>query len=130
VTTGWGDNLFSRDRHQKMYRAIENDSMITTRLIQSSEILSRILHEFKSPLRFVPGYSHFIRPHVRLAAVELDREVKKGLVYWSKQNICRTDGKSGLKSAEVAGLEDYRDLSFPTSLSLASQYPKQQALNR
>jgi hypothetical protein len=124
VPTGWGDNLFSRDRHQKMYRAIENDSMIATRLLQSSEIFSEILNNFKSPLRFVPGYSQLIRPRIRLAAVDRDLEIKKGLAYWSKQNICRTDGKSGMKSTESLGLEDYRDLSFVPPLDLATQYPK------
>jgi hypothetical protein len=124
VPTGWGDNLFSRDRHQKMYGSIENDSMINVRLLQSSGIFSQILNEFKSPLRFVPGYAHLTRPRVRLAAVEFNRGVNKGLAYWSKQNICRTDGKSGMKSAEVAGLEDYRDLSIPAPLNLAIQYPK------
>jgi hypothetical protein len=124
VPTGWGDNLFSRDRHQKMYKAIENDSMITTRLLQSSGIFSEILNNFKSPSRFVPGYSQLIRPRVRLAAVDRDLEIKKGLAYWSKQNICRTDGKSDMKSTESVGLEDYRDLSFIPPLDLATQYPK------
>jgi hypothetical protein len=124
VPTGWGDNLFSRDRHQKMYEAIKNDSMITIRLLQSSEIFSQILNEFKNPLRFVPGYAHLTRPRVRLAAVEFDLEVQKGLAYWSKQNICNTDGKSGMKSVEVAGLEDYRNLSLSAPLNLAIQYPK------
>jgi hypothetical protein len=121
---GWGDNLFSRDRYQKMYGSIENDSMITFRLLQSSEILIQILNEFKSPFRFVPGYAHLTRPRVRLAAVELDREVKKSLAYWSKQNICRTDGKSGMKSIKMAGLEDYRYLSFAAPFNLAIQYHK------
>ena len=98
--------------------------MITVRLLQSSGIFSQILNEFKNPLRFVPGYAHLTRPRVRLAAVELDLEVKKSLAYWSKQNICRTDGKSGMKSVEVAGLEDYRDLSIAAPLDLAIQYPK------
>jgi hypothetical protein len=124
VPAEWGNNLFSRDRYQKMYSSIENDSMITIRLLQSSEIFSQILNEFKNPLRFVPGYAHLTRPRVRLAAVEFDREVQKGLAYWSKQNICRTDGKSGVKSSEVAGLEDYRDLSIAALLNLAIQYPK------
>jgi hypothetical protein len=124
VAAGWGDNLFSRDRYKKMYSSIENNSMITVRLLQSSEIFSRILNEFKNPLRFVPGYAHLTRPRVRLAAVKFDREVQKGLAYWSKQNICRTDGKSGMKSTEVAGLEDYRDLSITAPLNLATQYPK------
>jgi hypothetical protein len=124
VPAGWGDNLFSRDRYQKMYGAIENDSMITVRLLQSSGIFSQILNEFKSPLRFVPGYTHLTRPRARLAAVELDREVRKSLAYWSKQNICRIDGKSGMKSVEVAGLEDYLDLSFAAPFNLAIQYHK------
>jgi hypothetical protein len=124
VPAGWGDNLFSRDRYQKMYGSIENDSMITVRLLQSSGIFSQILNEFKSPLRFVPGYTHLTRPRARLAAVELDREVKKSLAYWSKQNICRIDGKSGMKSVEVAGLEDYLDLSFAAPFNLAIQYHK------
>ncbi len=120
----WGENLFNRDRHQKMYSAISNDSMITIRLMQSSEIFSQLLNEFNNPLRFVPVYTYLARPRVRLAAVEFDREVNKGLAYWSKQNICRTDGKSGVKSVEVAGLEDYRDLSIAAPLDLAIQYPK------
>jgi hypothetical protein len=122
VPTGWGENLFSRDRRTQMISAIENESMSNTRMFQSSSLLDRILIDFKNPLRFVPGYSQLARPRIRLAALDRHREVEKGLAYWSDLNICRTDGKSNIKL--TPGLEDYNYLSPTTPLDLTNQYPK------
>ncbi len=122
VPTGWGENLFSRDRRRQMISAIENESMSNTRMFQSSSLLDRILIDSKNPLRFVPGYSQLARPRIRLAALDWHREVEKGLAYWSDRNLCHTDGKSNIKL--TPGLEDYNYLSPTTPLDLTNQYPK------
>jgi hypothetical protein len=121
VPDGWGENLFSRDRRKQMISAIENESMIATRVFQSASLLDRLLIESENPLRFVPGYSQLVRPRIRLAALDRHREVEKGLVYWRDRNLCHTDGKSNIKL--TSGLESY-NLSLVTLLYLTNQYQK------
>ncbi|WP_310488279.1 hypothetical protein [Chamaesiphon sp. VAR_69_metabat_338] len=122
VPTGWGDNLFSRNRRRQMISAIESESMGETRIFQSSSSLDRLLNESQNPLRFVPGYSQLALPRIRLAAIERHREVEKGLASWSDRNICHTDGKSNIKL--TSGLEDYNYWYLITPLDLINQYPK------
>jgi hypothetical protein len=119
VPTGWGENLFSRDRRGQMISAIKNQSMIDARMFQFSD-LYQILVESKSPLQFIPGYGHLARPRIRLAALDQHREVEKGVADWSGRNLCHTDGKSNIKL--ISGLEDYGISDTP--LSLTNQYHK------
>ncbi len=120
VPTGWGDNLFSRDRHQQMYSAVTNYSMGINRMFQNETIFNQILMDKKSPLRFIPGYYQLARPQIRLGVVARHREFLQGLDYWSKQNICRTNGQIGVIPTSISGIDDY-DTSIPY---LASQYHK------
>jgi hypothetical protein len=124
MPTGWGDNLFSQNRHSQIFRAILNEALINSRFFQSPDIFNRILTENRSPLRSIPGYYQLARPRIRLATVDRYMEIQERLIYWSNQNICRTDGESGVKPASKLGLKDYDGLSFITPLDLASQYHK------
>ena len=64
------------------------------------------------------GYLNLLHPRLRLTAVDRYQEFTTGIDYWSKQNICRTDGKSGLKSNP-----DFDD--YMISITMATnQYPK------
>jgi hypothetical protein len=122
IPTGWGNNLFSVDRHKQMINAIENDSMGVNRMLQNESIFSQILMDQKSSLKFIPGYYKLARPQIRLGVVARHREVLKGLDYWKKQNICRTNGQTGVNPISISGI-DVND--FPTStLNIASQYQK------
>jgi hypothetical protein len=116
----WGNNLFNIDRHLPMYSAVVNYSMMINRMLQNEGAFSRILMDEKSPLRFIPGYYKLARPHIRLGIVARHQEVIQGLDYWSKQNICRTNGQSKLVPVSISGVDNY-DISTP---SLASQYQK------
>jgi hypothetical protein len=120
IPMGWGNNLFSIDRHSPMYSAVANYSMHINRMLQNETIFSQILINQKSPLRFIPGYYQLARPHIRLGVVTRHREVLQGLDYWSKQNICRTNGQVGVSPISISGIDDY-DTSTPY---LASQYQK------
>jgi hypothetical protein len=124
MPTGWGDDLFSLNRHSQMFGSILNEALINSRFFQSPDIFHQLLIENQSPLRFIPGYYQLARPRIRLATVERYLEIQERLIYWSNQNICRTDGKSGVKAASTLGLGDYNYLSLITPLDLASQYRK------
>lgn len=116
----WGNNLFNIDRHSLMYSAVINYSININRILQNEGTFSQILIDEKSPLRFTPEYYKLTRPHIRLGVVARHQEVLQGLDYWSKQNICRTNGQSGVIPISIAGVDDY-DTSTPY---LASQYQK------
>jgi hypothetical protein len=116
----WGNNLFNIDRHSSMYSAVINYSININRILQSEGTFRQILIDENSPLRFIPEYYKLARPHIRLGVVARHQEVVKGLDYWSKQNICRTNGQSGLVPVSISGVDNY-DTSTPY---LASQYPK------
>ena len=98
VPQGWGNNLFDRKSREYMRGAIEYESLTANKFLLSSSLFDRLLVTYESPLRFIPGLSTLIRPHLRLTAVDRHREVTKGLTYWSQQNICRKTGESGIKS--------------------------------
>jgi hypothetical protein len=121
VPTGWGNNLFSRDRRGQMISAIKNESMIATRMFQSSSLLDRLLIDSKNPSQFVPGYSQLVRPLIRLAAIDRHREIEKAIAYWVDRNLCHTDGQSNIKL--ISGLEFYNDIST-SPLLITNQYPK------
>ncbi len=124
MPTGWGNNLFSLNRHSQMIESIVRESLIDSRFFQSSYVFKDFLSENKSPLRFIPGYYQLARPRIRLATVDRYLEIQARLIYWSKQNICRTDGESGIEPALKLGLRDYDGLSFISPLDLANLYPK------
>lgn len=95
---GWGDNLFGKERHRYMMGAIENESIGTNKFLINPALLDRLFVLYDNPLRFIPGLSTILQPRFRLIAVDRHQEISKGVDYWSKQNICRTDGNSGVKS--------------------------------
>jgi hypothetical protein len=115
---GWGDNLFSSKRHEYMLDAIEYESIVTNKFLLNPDLFDRLLVNYESPLQFIPKLSYLIHPRLRLAAVDRHQEVSKGIAYWRKQNICRTDGKSGIKSQL-----DFEDATISPTL-LTSQYAK------
>ena len=115
---GWGDNLFGSDRHEYMISAIDYESINTNKFLQNAALFDRLLVAQESPLRFIPGLAYLVHPHLRLAAVDRQQEVTKGIAYWRKQNICRTDGKSGVKS--MSNFDDY----LISLMLLTNQYPK------
>ncbi|WP_310481797.1 hypothetical protein [Chamaesiphon sp. VAR_48_metabat_403] len=120
IPTGWGNNLFSLDRHTQMYGSIENYSMFTNRKLQDKTMFGQILIDNKSFVRFIPAYYHFLRPQIRLKIVDRHREVMQGLAYWQKQNICRTNGADGIIPTAILGIDDY----ITSTPYLASQYRK------
>jgi hypothetical protein len=120
ISTGWGNNLFGIDRHQRLLNAILGESLANSRLLQSQDMFDRLLVEDNSPLRFIPGFYHLVSPQRRLAAVDRYLETQEGLIYWSNQNICRTNGKN--QSAKSWTRFDLDPFSPP--IVLARQYPK------
>jgi hypothetical protein len=118
IPMGWGNNLFSIDRHSSMYSAIVEYSTDINRRLQNEAMFSEVLIDQKSPLRFIPGYYKLARPQIRLGVVARHREVLQGLDYWSKQNICRTNGQVGVIPISIAGVDNY-DTSTPY---LSSKY--------
>jgi hypothetical protein len=120
IPTGWGNTLFSFDRRQRLRDAILSQSFLSSRIFQSQEAFDRLLIDTNSPLRFIPGFYHLVSPQLRLVAVDRYLETQEDLIYWSNQNICRTDGKN--RSAKSRSRFEI-DL-FSSSVELASQYPK------
>ena len=114
----WGNNLFSNNRHAHMISAIEHESIVTNKFLLNADLFDRLLVYNDNPLRFIPKLSYLIHPRLRLAAVDRHQEVSKGVAYWRKQNICRTDGQSGIKSQL-----DFDDAAISPTL-LTSQYAK------
>ncbi|WP_310424398.1 hypothetical protein [Chamaesiphon sp. VAR_48_metabat_135_sub] len=122
IPSDWGNNLFDRIRHEQMRSAIEGESMITSRALQDSYLFNQLLISLDSPLRFIPGFYQLARPQIRLFAVERYAKTQAGLAYWGNQNICRTDGKTGIiESRPLFGLADDA-LFMPTYVT--SQYSK------
>lgn len=122
IPTGWGNNLFSIDRHSLMYNSIEKESMIISRNLQNENIFTKILIDEKSPLKFIPGYYKLARLQIRLGVVARHREVLQGLDYWKKQNICRTNGQIGLVPISILGIDS--DDDYQATPYLARQYQK------
>jgi hypothetical protein len=120
IPTGWGNDLFSFDRRQRLLDAILSQSFVSSRMFQSQEAFDRLLIDTNSPLRFIPGFYHLVSPQLRLVAVDRYLEIQEDLIYWSNQNICRTDGKNRSTKSRSRFEIDL----FPSSIELASQYPK------
>ena len=89
IPPGWGNNLFGRERYQKMSTAIEGESLHTSRVFQSPDIFNQLFIPKSNPLQSIPGYYQLSQPRIRLSAIDRDRRVKQGISYWQKQNICR-----------------------------------------
>jgi hypothetical protein len=118
IPTEWGNNLFSIDRHRQMFHSIEHHSMGINKTLQDIDGLDVALTNEKNLLRFIPGYYHLFRPHIRLGVVNRHREIQTLLNYWSNQNICRTNGWAGVIPTSILGIDNY-DASTPY---LASKY--------
>jgi hypothetical protein len=89
IPTGWGNNLFGRERYQKMATAIEGESLNTSRVFQSQDLFNQLFIPESNPIQSIPGYYQLSQPRIRLGAIDRDRRVKAGISYWQKQNICR-----------------------------------------
>jgi hypothetical protein len=89
IPTGWGNNLFGRERYQKMAIAIEGESLQTSRVFQSQDLFNQLFIPKSNPLQSIPGYYQLSQPRIRLGAIDRDRRVNAGISYWKKQNICR-----------------------------------------
>ncbi len=89
IPTGWSNNLFGRERYQKMSTAIESESLHTSRVFQSPDLFNQLFIPKSNPLQSIPGYYQLSQPRIRLGAIDQDRRVKQGISYWQNQNICR-----------------------------------------
>jgi hypothetical protein len=118
VPQGWGNDLFETKRYEQMIGAIENESIVAIKFLQNPALFDLLLVGYESPLRFIPGISYLAHPSMRLAAVDRYQEFTKGITYWRNQNICRTDGKSGLKS--TSGFDEY----LVSTMNAVNQYSK------
>jgi hypothetical protein len=107
IPLGWGNNLFSLERHKQMRNAIVRQSLITVRVYQSSPVFERLLNNTQSPLRFIPGFYMLARPQIRLNTIDWYRDIQQGLVYWEKQNICHAHRRFGARSKTILGIEGY-----------------------
>ncbi len=118
IPTEWGNNLLEFDRHSSMHSAILEYSIYINRKLQNEAMFSEMLMDREFLLRFIPGYFKLARPQIRLEVVARHREILKGLDYWSKQNICRTNGQVGIIPISISGVDTY-NASTP---NLASKY--------
>jgi hypothetical protein len=124
IPTGWGNNLFGVDRHQKMLDAILSEFIVNIRTFQSQNAFDLLLMENNSQLRFIPGFYHLVSPQRRLAAVDRYLETQESLTYWNNQNICRTDGKNRTAKPRSRFHRDIFPNLFFSSTELSSQYLK------
>jgi hypothetical protein len=88
VPTEWGNNLFGRERYQKMSTAIEGESLNISRVFQSQDLFDRLFIPKSNHLKSIPGYYQLSQPRIRLSAIDRDRRIKQGIAHWQKQNIC------------------------------------------
>ena len=122
IPTGWGNNLFGRERYQKMSTAIEGESLHTSRIFQSPDLFNQLFIPKSSPLQSIPGYYQLSQPRIRLGAIDRDRRVKQGISYWQKQNICRATemDMDMLFSLSFIG----RDYDISSLKKMLYQYPR------
>ena len=122
VPTGWGNNLFGRERYQKMSTAIEGESLNTSRVFQSQDLFNQLFIPKSNPLQSIPGYYQLSQPRIRLGAIDRDRRIKAGISYWQKQNICRATemDRDMLFSLSFIG----RDYQIDPLKKMLYQYPR------
>jgi hypothetical protein len=122
IPTGWGNNLFGRERYQKMSTAIEGESLHTSRVFQSPDLFNQLFIPKSSPLQSIPGYYQLSQPRIRLGAIDRDLRVKAGISYWQKQNICRATemNRDMLFSLSLIG----RDYQIDPLRKMLYQYPR------
>jgi hypothetical protein len=97
----WEQDLLNPDLDKMTKVAIESHSMRLARFHQDPQLIMRGTYD-KPVTSFlnlsILRYPHLAKPLARLFAVNVYEDIQKGLSYWSQQNICRTDGKSGVDS--------------------------------
>jgi hypothetical protein len=122
IPTGWGNNLFGRERYQKMSTAIEGESLNTSRIFQNQDLFNQLFIPKSNPLQSIPGYYQLSQPRIRLGAIDRDRRVKAGISYWQKQNICRANemDMDMLFSLSLIG----RDYQIDPLRKMLYQYPR------
>jgi hypothetical protein len=122
IPTGWGNNLFGRERYQKMATAIEGESLNTSKIFQSQDMFNQLFIPKSNPLQSIPGYYQLSQPRIRLGAIDRDRRIKAGISYWQKQNICRATemDMNMLFSLSLIG----RDYQIDPLKKMLYQYPR------
>jgi hypothetical protein len=97
----WEQDLLNPGFDKMIKMAIERRSMGEARFYQDPQLIMRTASDKRIPVFLnlsVLRYHHLAKPLTRLVAVNVYEDIQKGLSYWSQQNICRTDGKSGVDS--------------------------------
>jgi hypothetical protein len=97
----WEEDLLNPDLDKMTKMAIERWSMRAARFYQDPQLIMRTAYDKPIPTFLnlsILRYHHLAKPLTRLVAVNEHEDMQKSLSYWSQQNICRTDGKSGIDS--------------------------------
>jgi hypothetical protein len=100
----WEQDLLNPGFDKMIKMAIERRSMGAARFYQDPQLIMRTSYDKPVPAFLnlsILRYHHLAKPLTRLVAFNEYEDIQKGLSYWSKQNICRTDGKSGVDSSIV-----------------------------
>jgi hypothetical protein len=95
----WEQTLINPDREKMMRLAIEHFSMSWNRTIRDPYLLvdrEKIDSISNFALSSITRYYHLAKPLTRLIAADSFQEFQKDSFYWSHQNVCRTNGKSGV----------------------------------
>jgi hypothetical protein len=101
IPARWEQNLLNLDLDRMTRTGIDNYSMRTARFYQDPQLIIRTAYDKPIPALLnlsILRYHHLAKPLTRLVAIDEYGDIQKGLSYWSQQNICRTDGKSGVDS--------------------------------
>jgi hypothetical protein len=97
----WEQDLLNPDLDKMTKMAIERRSMGAARFYQDPGLIMRTSYDKPIPAFLnlsILRYHHLAKPLTRLFAFNEYEDIQIGLSYWSQQNICRTDGKSGVNS--------------------------------
>jgi hypothetical protein len=95
----WEQTLINPDREKMMRLAIEHFSMSWNRTIRDPYLLvdeAKIDSIPNFAVSLITRYYHLAKPLTRLIAADSFQEFQKDSFYWSHQNVCRTNGKSGI----------------------------------
>ena len=113
LPSGWEQTIDRPERAKMMRIALNHESMIGVRMLQDPKMFEMDMGNI-FPYALFARYHHLAQPYNRLLAVNYYQTMQQQLAYWEKQNICRTDGKDGIKDTMIAN----------ATSQLARQHPK------
>jgi hypothetical protein len=90
ISPVWGNNLFHQGRYQKMSIAIKDEAVIDSVFVRSPknfEVISSGTH-----WALLSKYHHLIEPYLRIIAADFYQKSQLNSAYWTRQNLCHTDG--------------------------------------